>query len=616
MSTASSIELLNEAYNKLGFSSGDLKDTKEDYSTLNAEDWISKGAWLSIGKKVKAEKILFIDNNPVIIFAKSDVSDSETLRAIYNSIWCMARPRLLFLAKPGELAVYDLAQTPFKTIQEWQKHQALDVAHSLKEVSEKLRIYAREQIETGYLFRDSRFSNSEYRADKSLIRDLKIIRSSLMKGNEGLNGEKLKYAHALIGRSIFIRYLEDRRILTPEYFFNVAIENENWIKILNEGQIKPDIDPAMDRLLYPRVLGDKTFTYALFSKLARDFNGDMFPQSEEEKQVVTQQHLSLLQNFLRGDIQEQKQLFFFAYRFDVIPLELISNIYEEFYQVESGGQKTHGSYYTPPALVDFIVSKVLTMDALSSSPQILDPACGSGVFLVESFKQIVRYRCYVEKKYLQFDELVRIIQDQISGIDINAEAIQIAAFSLYLAMLNFLEPPNILELIRQGYRLPHLIAQKYSDKRDSLNTLLVANAFSIEEMDISESLKKKFSSNCADIIVTNPPWGSPDKKDIPAVIVSKIALDWCTKQQRTVGDKERSQTFLWKAIDSLRIGGTGALLVSAGMLHKYNNSSIIFRDQLLSSISIDMIFNFTNTRKVFFKESISPFIVMTSVQKG
>lgn len=146
--------------------------------------------------------------------------------------------------------------------------------------------------------------------------------------------------------------------------------------------------------------------------------------------------------------------------------------------------------------------------------------------------------------------------------------------------------------------------------RKSLNVLLVSNAFSVEEMDITELLKKKFSSNCVDVVITNPPWGSPSTEDLSATETNKIALEWCTKNKRTVSDKERSQTFLWKAIDSLHPKGIGILLVSAGIFYKLSKPSVDFRKQLLSSITIDSVFNFTHTRKLFFKESVSPFAII------
>jgi type I restriction-modification system DNA methylase subunit len=188
------------------------------------------------------------------------------------------------------------------------------------------------------------------------------------------------------------RYLEDRKIIDKNYFENIASRNSKWNILLNSSTNKPDLDPSMEGLLYPRVLEDKDFTYDLFEQLSEDFNGDMFPSDPEEKIAVEIAHLKILQGFLRGEVGEQKNIFFLAYKFDVIPIELISSIYEEFYLTSTNDD--NGTRYTPSSLVRFVLAKVLTPECLDKNPRILDPYCGSGIFLVEAFRRIVSYRVY------------------------------------------------------------------------------------------------------------------------------------------------------------------------------------------------------------------------------
>src|SRR5207244_11616522 len=103
---------------------------------------------------------------------------------------------------------------------------------------------------------------------------------------------------------------------------------------------------------------NKAFTYELFGHLSKDFNGDMFPLNPEEYRIVTEKHLRILRNFLLGG--QDEKLFFFAYRFDIIPIELISSIYEKFYSINPKMKRDEGSYYTPSALVDFVLSQTLS----------------------------------------------------------------------------------------------------------------------------------------------------------------------------------------------------------------------------------------------------------------
>jgi hypothetical protein len=151
----------------------------------------------------------------------------------------------------------------------------LDVATETRLVAARLNQYRREQLESGRLFEDSRFGTFDERADRLLIDDLKTVREELQAA--GLHKTNLKYAHSLIGRSIFIRYLEDREILKRSYFDEVAEDNPEWQALLEVPLEQPDVNPEMEGKLYPRILSSHEFTYALFDKLAKDFNGDMFP---------------------------------------------------------------------------------------------------------------------------------------------------------------------------------------------------------------------------------------------------------------------------------------------------------------------------------------------------
>src|SRR5260370_9936844 len=106
-----------------------------------------------------------------------------------------------------------------------------------------------------------------------------------------------------------------------------------------------------------------------------------------------------------------------------------------------------------------------------------------------------------------------IVRDQIRGIDINREAIRVAAFSLYLAMLHYLEPPDIL----QHKQLPYLTytTRAKADPEKQFDILLVSDAFRVEENVPPGPIRDRFTSGCAEIVVGNPPWGTP-KGDIPA----------------------------------------------------------------------------------------------------
>jgi hypothetical protein len=606
--------LLDILYDQLDFKSGGLYTaTDKPLSGPNGIDWLEKGEWLSAAKRVGAEKIFFVENNPVAVFAECETALEEKINA-FNKAWCLARPRLLFLASPGEITVYDLAQKPIdiKNQRSWNNLSALETLHDLTKVARELQNFHRDNVESGRLFADKRFGHLKNRADKALIRDLKTVRRELI--DAGLCGNLIRFAHALIGRSIFIRYLEDRDILTIDYFHKIAEQSSRWADILHKPISRVGFDFSEHETFYSRVLSDKAFTYALFKKLSQDFNGDMFPDVGEEEQVVGQEHLRKIQDLLYGDVGIQKKLFFYSYRFDIIPLDLISSIYEEFYHGSASDDekkrkvRQDGAYYTPPVLAEFVLSRVLTPDVLKKTPRIMDPACGSGIFLVEAFRRIVRYEWHKKKQPLTFDELKDILKEQIAGIEANDEAARITAFSLYLSMLHYLDPPAIDQQIKMGNRLPNLIA---TTNRSTINLhcILSENAFDVELIESIPVWKERFGRGCADVVVGNPPWGAPGKKaDAKTKDRYKILLDWCKSNNKPIGDKESTQAFLWRSLDFLRINGKAGMLVSAGVLFKHSTTTQQFRRHWLDSVRLEEVFNFSHVRKYFFKGGVSPFL--------
>jgi hypothetical protein len=603
---------LDAVYDRLGFAEGDLLEATDRPSVDRAEDWIDKGEWLALAKKIGAERVFFVDNNPVVVFAVDEEDDPTRWLRFFNRVWCMARPQMLFLARPGELSVYNLTKRPTRSVEESERQdRLLEIVNTTAEVQSKLKRFRRDQVESGHLFEDERFGFGD-RADHALVRDLAIVRKGLI--DKGLS---VQHAHALIGRSIFIRYLEDRQVLLPEYFNTVAEGNEPWEHLL--ATPPRSVHELFEGCpLYLRVLSDKEFTYALFQKLAGDFNGDIFPIDTDEKRSVTADHLRELQKFLLGNAEEH--LFFFAYRFDIIPIELISSIYEEFYSVESGKKPADGSYYTSSALVEFVLSHILTNEVLNRKPRVMDPACGSGIFLVESFRRIVRHRASQVRRRLRPDELRKILREQIAGIDINPEAVRVAAFSLYLALLHYQEPPDIL------YKpLPSLTYRRERENRNpalQYDILLAADTFHVEDFIQDESIRSRFSTGCVEVVVGNPPWGDPPSQDEFVKSGRRGALEWCEQHEKAVGDNELSQAFIHKTLDLLKDGGWAGLLVSTGVFFKRGPKSRLFREQWLPNVSLRRVVNFAAVRDTFFsgpnhkKGAIAPFASVVFQKKA
>lgn len=383
--------LLDQVYSILEYDKGDLVSIQP--SNMQVNNRLDIGEWLSscykINKKSKkfcVDSVFFLKDNPAVIFGACYSSDQKEFEQAYINVWNLARPQYFFFEINGELRVYDFSVQMKICKGEKFIPEPIAIIKTANDILQKLQNLSRNRIEAGIAILDE--ENKKYKADDTLINDIKKIRTELM--NMGLNNEQVKYAHSIIGRSIFIRYLEDRGILTDEYFDSLASQNTKWKMILEQPLDNCLMMDSKTNVNYIKCLRNKEFAYALFKKLSQDFNGDMFPIDEIEENIILPEHLIKISDFLQGKFDEQLRLFFWAYKFDIIPMELISNLYEEFYYIQSGGKDT-GTHYTPLSLVELMVKQTLTIEILENSPVVLDPCCGSGVFLVESFKRIVRF---------------------------------------------------------------------------------------------------------------------------------------------------------------------------------------------------------------------------------
>ena len=626
VSSPTARQFLDATYSQLEFDRGALLPA-DKHPKKGSDSWQEKGDWQALAAQVGAEKVFFVGENPVVIFAALENRGESTLRKFYQRVWCMARPPLLFLARPGELSVYDLSKSPPRGDESSDSHDRLiKRITQIAEVQTELLKFHREQIETGAVFGEERFGQNLDRADRALIRDLKIVRNGLSAVTSGKPGpwkEKLSNMHALLGRCIFVRYLEDREIINRDYFEKVADRHKrkSWQNLLDKPLGGTPLEASTGTILFLRVLRDKDFTYAVFDQLANDFNGDAFPVEPSERERIHQGHLDKLLGFLCGVPNDQEELFFYAYRFDIIPIELISSIYEEFYNERSGKDRNQGSHYTPPALVEFVLAHTLTPKVLATKPRVCDPACGSGIFLVESFRRIVRHAWAQQGgKAPSRQELRTILRDQIAGIDLNPEAIRVAAFSLYLAFLHYQHPREINE----QRRLPFLkwvnasereLRTKRKPEAEFFDILLHANAFDVISGDCSLEVINRFGVGTAAIVVGNPPWGYPKPDDQMGRSALSSMRIWCDPVSgRPVGDQELSQAFVHLSLSLLQNKGRAGLLLSSGVFFKQHTNSQAFRRTWLQSARLEHVVNFAHVRQVFFTgpyreaQGIAPFV--------
>lgn len=501
------------------------------------------------------DALYFSGDVPIAYFKLLSDFDEKKIIELHRRVWNQSRVPFLYVVTPGELRIYNCFEEPANPeIEELDTQKRLikriDLAAN---ILEELKDFSKSRIDSGAFWKSEmgqRF-RSDRRADQTLLENLRITREKLRK-----QGLEYQVIHNLLGRSIFILYLEDRGAINKDKYYT---------KFLGGATT------------YFDVLEDPDATYHLFKKLEEKFNGDLFPVTKEELNTVKSTHLKSIRELFHGThMPTGQQTLWRPYDFGVIPIELISAIYEEFLHTEKekGYTSKKGAYYTPHALVEFILNEVLPWpsdDDYQHELSIIDPACGSGIFLVEAFRRLVaRWKFSHEEKNIPISELKHILTNYIYGVDINQDAIRVAAFSIYLAFMDYLEPKTIWEQIR----FPYLVYRPDDPDKYGKNLF---------PMDIFKA--GPFENTNYDIVVGNPPW----KRDGLLEHISNYLSSRGFAQ-------EIAQAFLWRARD-FSSNGKIALLATSKILFNTETKDCHFRSEFFGKNYVEMVVNFSALRK-------------------
>ena len=319
---------------------------------------------------------------------------------------------------------------------------------------EKLWELSKERVTAGSLEallpRDPKSKRLRIPPDKSFLEDLTGWRTELAKDinkrNHDLDVHVLNdVVQKLLDRIIFIRIAEDRKIRPERELWEIVAQ---WRE---EGKRKS---------MMPALVG-------LFREVNDDLNGDIFkPHACESVKVDSGLLAEIIDNLYFPDCR---------YRFDVIAVELLGSIYERYLgstirvtpqrvKVEEKPEvkKAGGVYYTPKFIVDYIVKNTVGKLIEGKTPKqiekikILDPACGSGSFLLGAYQYLIDYHIRYYREHpkdaqtlfldiytkvnpddlaLPLHEKAKILRNNLFGVDIDAQAVEVTMMSLYLKAL-------------------------------------------------------------------------------------------------------------------------------------------------------------------------------------
>ncbi|AEA66104.1 HsdM family class I SAM-dependent methyltransferase [Burkholderia gladioli] len=511
-------------------------------------------------------------------------ANENTLRELHRMAWNFSHTPTLITIEPGLLRAWSCceAPNPDRKLSEFLVHE-IKPGDLVGKKSDGLENRAARALHWINLVSGAFFSqyaerfDRDGRADQMLLRNLRDIRDKLRAA--ALQDDDV--CHDLLARIIFVKFLFDRKDADGA----AALTATKLTRLYAEGVLS---QPYAD---FASILANYSDTYKLFDWLNTRFNGDLFPGKGDtsaarakgwarEKRVVGKEHLALLSDFIRGDVDmpSGQSCLWPQYSFDVIPLEFISSIYETFVS----DRAADGVFYTPPYLVDFVLDRVLPWSGHEWDLKILDPACGSGIFLVKAFQRLVhRWKQANPGQSIRAETLRNLLERNIFGVDKDPHAVRVACFSLYLAMCDEVEPRHYwTQIVFPTMREQRLVCSDFfAEDKGGFHTISDAGSY--------------------DLVVGNAPWGDS--------LVTNAAIGWASDDRHkwTVANKDIGGLFLAKAMHLLARHGRIAMIQSANSL-LFNGSAkaLAFRQELFTTHRVEEIYNLSALRfKVFKRKS-------------
>ena len=495
---------------------------------------------IKVGSKTKAPDYSFRLGGQRIFFVEAkkpsrDIAkDKDHAFQVRRYGWSAGLP-LCILTDFEELAVYDTTIKPSKnqsaSIGRIKYYKYTEYIDKWDEI---YNIFSKEAVLSGkfdnYANNVKQDKKGTSEVDDEFLKEIENWRLLLARNialrNTQLNIDELNYAvQLIIDRIIFLRIAEDRKI-----------ERYGRLRKLLE---KPDI-------------------YKNFTKICKEadakYNSGLFHFNPYDKEDFTTDTYTLKLTIDDKIFKEIfKNLYYpdSPYEFSVISTEILGKVYEQFLgrvirlteshqaKVEEKPEvkKAGGVYYTPQYIVDYIVENTVGQKIKGLTPnqiskiKIIDPACGSGSFLIRAYQYLLDYHLdyytklekrpknviYTAKdgiERLTINEKKRILKNNIYGVDIDTLAVEVTKLSL---LLKVLEDQN-KEVVEQQQKLFHERAlPNLSSNIKNGNSLIESDIIEqqnltmdeikeIKPFDWEEEYPEIFANGGFDVVIGNPPY--------------------------------------------------------------------------------------------------------------
>jgi methylase of polypeptide subunit release factors len=518
-------------------------------------------------KLIQPDAIYIFNNRPfVLFFDLTGENNPEKEDNIHKKVWSFDNSPVVFIIKGKDIHIYNA----LNYMKDDKRLEEIRLS-SEEERNQKFSFWNLQSGITWKWLQDEYLNNNRRqetrkRVNEKLFQNIKDVRNALVDKENDPDGS---IPNSLILRLVFIRYLIDREVkIDEQYIFGNDLSSK--------------------RLCFSNLIQDKQRLSELFAILNNKFNGVLFKNIDI---VLNDTQAKELSKIFKGEKPEKGTLFyggdfyFDIFDFSIIPVEVISGIYESLIDPET--RNLQAAVYTPAFLAEYILNDTVD-DFLrkqnTSECKIFEVAAGSGIFLVQSLRKMIEKEIELngndDKK--AFSEKIRnIAKSNLFGVDINEEALKVACFSIYIALLDYQSPKEI-----DIYKFPNLLNE---------------NLFHADFFDTEHSYNNVVKKIKPHYILGNPPW----KKDN-----SKKHLEWVNKEniynKHVDGEMEIAQSFLLRVKDFMFPHTKAALIVTSTIFYNVSSTTKIFKNKFLTTYCLDKFFDLSPVRRLIFEEKDSP----------
>jgi len=557
--------ILEHVLKATGFVVDGIGDAPGLKRSAKAEDITLEGVF-SKGAGLAADAVYITDDGPKVVF--KEVADRREANELHERAWNLGLAPLLWIVTPVDVSVHNA----FRGLGSADESGALqtfrsDVAAELDALDQ---VCGRFSLDTG-LFWSSDLAKGISRhgkVDRVLLQEIRALEERLVAIDRHYDVETAiarSHSQELITCTLFAAFLLERGIA--------------------QSLLPPNIPADL-----AQVFGSLKTTNQLLTWLHDTFNGDVFPAGMGQN--LKEEHLGFLKDFVEGVSLRpvaRGQMRLFRFRFDTIPIELISSVYEAFAHRAAGdAARKLGLHYTSVELVHMALDPVF--EGLFHQAKILDPTCGSGIFLVQSLRRLVAKRCGTGSRPRH---VVReILYRQVFGIDVERAALRVAAFSLYLAAIE-------------------LETEAGKSERTQFDPLIGLTLF---EVDFLSSTGRSIASEIApDAIVGNPPWthSTPESGEPAGEEVETPGIVQAAGSGDDGARRSPDHRFLARAIDIGGRYGRLAMYLKAAPLLSRAPEATRFRERVVKSLSQLAMLNLSPLRhEQLFSAAKSPGLLL------